>query len=202
VAIAKEVWAKARFLFELGKSLSDIHKETDIDSSSISKKAKKEGWIKAKNQELKSEIMDIEATNSTLLKKKSTAIEKLAKLSDFEITLFDETVTKELKHESLVFSTASLALIRNNQILTANKKTVMLKVQQFSAEGQRIGEDFEPYEVPLSPSDVKDCIEGTDKASVTLKVNDRFAPKIELNNTNAQQNNSTEIVGYKVKTIE
>ena len=191
MAIKKEVWEKAKFLYELGKSLSEIRNETNIHDTSISKKAKKEGWIKGKNQELKSDIIDIEDENSRLLKKKSRAIEKLSDFSDFEITLFEDAVVKELKHESLVFSTASLSLIRKNQLLKANKKTVMMKVEQFE-NGVRVGQDYEPYEIPLDAKDLKDIDDGIDKNAITLKVADRHAPKSEINNVNAQQNNKTE----------
>ena len=191
MAIKKEVWEKAKFLYELGKSLSEIRNETNINDSSISKKAKKEGWIKGKNQELKSDIIDIEDENSRLLKKKSRAIEKLSDFSDFEITLFEDAVVKKLKHESLVFSTASLSLIRKNQLLKANKKTVMMKVEQFE-NGVRVGQDYEPYEIPLDAKDLKDIDDGIDKNAITLKVADRHAPKSEINNVNAQQNNKTE----------
>lgn len=201
MAIAKEIWGKAKFLFELGKSLSEIETETGINRTSVGKKAKKEGWIKGKNLQLKTDIIGIEEENSTLQEKKSTVVEKVAQLSEFEITILDDVVQNELQHKSLVFSTSSLALIRNNQILTKNKKTVMLKVGQF-IEGQKVGEDHEPYEIDLSPSDVKEIVDSTDKASITLGVNQRHAPKIDINNNNNQQNNHIEIVGYTVKTIE
>ena len=41
-----------------------------------------------------------------------------------------------------------------------------------------------------TPSDLRTIVELVDKASITLKVSDRHAPKIEVTNTNAQQNNS------------
>jgi len=188
MAIKKELWDKAKFYFELGDSLGDIRLKTGIDRTTISKKAKKEGWIKQKNQQLKSDIVEFDEENSTLVEKKSTLVEKVAQLSDFEITMLDNIIENEEGSKSLIFSTQSLALIRNNQLLTKNKKTVMLKVAQYGAEGQRSGEDYEPYEVDLSPSDIKECIESTDKASITLGVSQRHAPKIEVNNTNAQQN--------------
>lgn len=186
MAISKELWDKAKFLFELGKSLNDIERDTQINRTSVGKKANKEGWIKGKNLQLKSEIVDFEIEKSTLDKKKSTLIEKVAQLNDFEITLFDGIVENEVKHKSIIFSTQTLALIRNNQILTKNTKTVMLKVAQYNNEGQRSGEEYEPYEVGLSPSDIKEVIESTDKAAITLKVADRHAPKntIEMNNQN------------------
>ena len=204
MAFSKDQWARAEALYKLGYSLGDIEKDCGISKGQISKKSKAKDWKKETQQaELKSDIVGFDKKKETLDKEKETIMQRLATLSDFEITVLQEKMEDEGAGlaKSLVFNTATLALIRNNEILTKNSKTVMLKVQQFSAEGQRIGEDFEPYEVPLSPSDVKDCIDSTDKASITLKVNDRFAPKIEVNNNNGQQNN-TEIVGDKVKTIE
>jgi len=197
MAIAKEKWDRAKVLFELGYSLSDIYKDTGITTTSISKKAKLKGWIKAKNQQLKADVIEVEKENSTLIEKKSIAIEKIkdAQMSDFEITVFNDAIRKELKNDALVFDTATLALIRNNEILTRNKKTVMLKVQQYGDNGSRVGEDYEPYEIPLSPSDIKDITESTDKASVTLKVNERHAPKTEINNTNQQA--KVEYVGFR-----
>ena len=60
MAIAKEIWDKAKALFELGYTLQEIELETEINKSSISKKAKKENWEKSKNQQLKSDIVDWE----------------------------------------------------------------------------------------------------------------------------------------------
>ena len=47
--ISKEIWDKAKAMFEGGASLKDINYETNIDKSTVSKKAKKEGWEKGKN---------------------------------------------------------------------------------------------------------------------------------------------------------
>ena len=46
MAIDKEIWNKARALFEQGLSLSQIELETNINKTSISKQAKKENWEK------------------------------------------------------------------------------------------------------------------------------------------------------------
>lgn len=194
MAIKREIWDRAKALFELGKSLSEISKDTGITKSTISARSKKEDWTKHKNEQLKSEIVEFEAEKRTIEDKKRTITEQLAQLDDFEITILDEVIEKEEGIKSLIFSTQTLALVRNNQLLTQNEKTVMLKVQQFSSEGVRQGEDYEPYKVPLSPSDIKDCVETTDKASLTLGVNQRHAPKAETN-----VNNNTQVVqGVKI----
>lgn len=46
MAIDKEIWNKAKALFEQGLSLSQIELETNINKTSISKQAKKENWEK------------------------------------------------------------------------------------------------------------------------------------------------------------
>ena len=51
MAIAKEIWDKAKFLFELNKSLNEIEAETGINRTSVGKKAnkdimEKEGLVK------------------------------------------------------------------------------------------------------------------------------------------------------------
>lgn len=55
MAIDKDVWLKAKALFEIGKSLTDIAEATGIDKSSISKRAKSKSWEKGKIQHLVSE---------------------------------------------------------------------------------------------------------------------------------------------------
>ena len=70
MAIDKDVWLKAKALFEIGKSLTDIAEATGIDKSSISKRAKKEGWDKGKNQQLVIDkvntVNDLEELNSQI----------------------------------------------------------------------------------------------------------------------------------------
>lgn len=52
-------------------------------------------WLKSKNQQLKSEIIALDKEKSTLDTKINTTVEKLSKLSDFEITMLDETIQNE-----------------------------------------------------------------------------------------------------------
>lgn len=61
-----ETWAKAKALFEIGKSLSEIYLQTEIDRSAISRKAKKEGWIKGEMQQLIIDAASVKAKLSTL----------------------------------------------------------------------------------------------------------------------------------------
>ena len=191
MAIDKEIWNKAKALFEQGLSLSQIELETNINKTSISKQAKKENWEKAKIQQLKADIKAIDKEKSTLDTKINTAVEKLSKLSDFDITILDEQIQDETGIKSLVFSTANLAMIRANQMLTKNTKTIMSKVDYFE-DGKKIKSDYEEKEIPLSMTDYKDSMELTDKASITLGINPRHAnTNIKVDNNNLQQTNLT-----------
>ena len=52
MAISQDKWEKAKTLFESGKlSLSEISKQTGIDKSSISKKAKIQQWSSVENSD-------------------------------------------------------------------------------------------------------------------------------------------------------
>jgi hypothetical protein len=66
LAIKPEIWAKARALFEVGKSLSAINLETGIDRAAISRKAKKDGWIKGEQQQLIVDAARVRVELSTL----------------------------------------------------------------------------------------------------------------------------------------
>lgn len=191
MAIDKEIWAKAKALFELGYTLNEIELETEINKSSISKKAKKEGWTKSKNQPLKDEIVEYEKENSKIIQQKSTLVEKMAKLSDFEITILCDVVEEETNLKTLVTSTSQLALIRTNQLLTKNETYEKINV----GDGVQM---MQPRE--LNASDLKNIADTVDKISVTTKVNDRHAKSsVEVNNINAQQNNQEENITISIK---
>lgn len=190
MAYSQDQWLEAKGLFLKGLSLSQIEADTGINKTSISKKAKSEEWDKQKIQQLTSEIVDFEKEKSTLDEKKSTLITKISTLDDFEVTILEGIVENQEGIKSLLFSSTAMALVRTNEALTKGKKTVMLKAKQYNDKGIPIGEEYTPYEVPLDSTDIKNHIEAVDKASLTLKINDRHAPKTEINNTNATQNNT------------
>ena len=61
-----ELWAKAKALFETGRSLSEINTETGIDRALISRKAKAEGWKKGVYQQLIQDGVRVAGEISTL----------------------------------------------------------------------------------------------------------------------------------------
>lgn len=188
MAISQDKWDKAKALFEQGLSLSQIELETQINKTSISKKAKQEDWQKSKNQQLKHEIIEIDKEKSTLDAKINTTVEKLSKLSDFEITMLDEMIQDETGIKSLLFSTANLSLIRKNQLLTKNSKQVVEFETIYSDEGKPISKTPVVIDIELSPTDLKTIDEGIDKNAVSLEIAPRHSnSQVNIQNTNAVQ---------------
>ena len=83
-------WAQAKALFESGKSLSEINAQTGIDRSTISKRAKTEGWEKGKFQQLIQDAARVSGEISTL---DSTAQQVVVKEID-ELTKAREFYSK------------------------------------------------------------------------------------------------------------
>ena len=103
-----------------------------------------------------------------------TATRELNKESEQEVNAVQLIVNKQLTREELIYG--------NAEKLAKKLNTMSDQID--------------------TPSDLKTLSEANDKLAVTLKVAERHAPKISIDNTNAQQNNNNEIVGYEVKTIE
>lgn len=182
MAYSEEVWQKAKVLRESGKSLGEVELLTGINKSSIQRKEKKENWIVGKTQQLKSDIIEVEKQNATILQQKATIREKIATLEDYEIKYLDELIQDEAKIRSLLFSTTALNVIRINEDLQQNMKYEKVSV------GDGV-QNLEP--VKLSASDYKNAQEALDKASITLGVNQRHSnSQVTVNNQNNIQNNN------------
>lgn len=193
MAYSAEQWERAKALYVLGYSLRDIEKDCGISNGQINKKAKAQDWKKeADKTSIIPNIREHEEKKEALEQEKEAINHKIASLSDFEITVLKEKIEdEELRFaKSLIFNTQYLAVIRNNEILSKGKKQVLLKTAQYDRDGGRM-ETYEPYEIDINSSDIKDIIESTDKASITLKVSDRHAKGGDVNvQTNTQVNNT------------
>ena len=156
MAISKELWAKARTLYETNQySLAQISEKTGIDKSTISKKAKIQQWSSVEN-------LDYIEAKTTLAVKKS-------KLNQQEINTLDEVADEVVRRQNLVYGFQEKAI-------------------------KKAGDMLEGID---AAQDLKHLVDAVDKASITLKVSDRHAPKTEINNTNATQNNNSLKVEFK-----
>lgn len=89
MAISKEIWNKARTLFESNQfSLSQISERTGIDKSSISKKAKIQQWSSVENLDY------IEAKQTIASKKSTLPMEK--------INILDEVAEESIRNKKLI----------------------------------------------------------------------------------------------------
>ena len=187
MAYSPEQWRRAKFLFELGHSLREIEADCKISSGQIGKMSRKEQWKKDTNkQQIKSDIMALDKKKDTLDREKDTLLNKIATLDDFEITILDEKTTVD-GVKGFVLSTATLSLIRKNQMLTKNKKQVVEYETTYSDDGKPLQKTPIVVDMELSPSDLKSLDEGIDKNAITLDVAPRHA-NTTINNTNATQN--------------
>ena len=113
---------------------------------------------------------------------------KLSEQSERLVKAFDTKVNDEVRRKGLVFGGVEKALKKMNEIVESGQ----------IEEKINIGDGVQQFEKrALNTTDVKNALDGYDKASITLGVNERFSSsQTQINNTNAQQtvNKSIEIV--------
>ena len=185
MAYTPEQWTKAKGLFEIGYSPEQIADELGFKSrDTVYKRAVKENWEKNKIIQEKSELLDLEKKNSTILQENSTMLQKISTLEDYQITILQDEVLKT-GNKSFLFSTANLSLIRKNQMLTKNTKQVVEYETHYSDDGKPLMKSPKTIEIELSPSDYKAIDEGIDKNAITLEHAPRHAnTNIKVDNTN------------------
>ena len=166
MAISQDKWDKAKTLFESGKlSLSEISKQTGIDKSSISKKAKIQQWSSVEN----SDYIDAKVLIAT--KKSTLPMEK--------INTLDDVANDIIRRKNLIFNITE-------KILHKIDKSVSLTAPILDEEGKEIGQE----DLLIDSKSAKEYIEAIDKASITLGVNQRHAnSQVNISNTNATQTN-------------
>jgi len=183
MAIKQEIWDKAKLLFEHGKPLNEIVKETGINKSTVSKKSKSESWVKFDN---KSTLVLNEV--DTIIKQNEINQQK-STLNPSELNFHEQEVANILRRENLVYGATEKALAKIDKAL--DKKYIVK-----DEEGNETEE-----EVEYSAKDMKDYIDGIDKASITLGVNQRHAnSQVVVNNqNNLQQKTSIELTEEQAK---
>ncbi len=187
MAYTKEQWDEAKFLWELDKPLTYIVEKTGISKGQISKKSKAQEWKKeTKGNELKPLIKGYDKEKETLEQKGNAIVSKLATMKDYEITLLNQVIEDETGNKSLLFSTANLSLIRKNQMLTKNTKTIITK-EDYYEDGKKIMTKEIESEIPLSPNDYKSLDEGIEVNAKSLDIAPRFSnSQINVNTQNNQ----------------
>lgn len=122
------------------------------------------------------------AKNDQVVKAQITILSAKALLSDEEMTAILNTAQEEVYNKGLVTNASQLNLIRTTQYLANNKKLEKISV----------GDGIQQFEeVGLGADDFKQCQDAIDKASITLKVNERHAPRAEVKLTGGDDNSTT-----------
>lgn len=165
MAYSPEQWERTKAYFESGQySLSQISDKTGIDKSQISRKAKTQQWKQGKNSDY------IEA-------KKTLAVKKTTE-NTTTLQILDDIADEQIRHKKLINSNAELLA---SQIPKVVKSFVTKQINEETGEEEEV--------CMLEARTIKELAEANDRIAITLKVAERHAPKIEVNNTNATQNN-------------
>ncbi len=109
--------------------------------------------------------------NSDYIEAKKTLAVKKSTLNSTVIQTLDDIADEQIRNKNLVYGVTQKALQKAHDLLDEIDNA----------------------------NDLKAIVELSDKASITLKVNERHAPKQDINLTNAQQNNDNKnlIVEFK-----
>ena len=138
----------------------------------------------------------IEAQTQLEILKKSTKtpqeIAEINKSVESRLKAINDSDSLRLK----IYETQISAVDLIAKVLNKAKKQVPIKVKQYDSDGRVNGETVEIVELELESSDLKNLVDSVDKASQTIKVNERHA-NTTINNTNAQQNNENTVIEFK-----
>lgn len=131
---------------------------------------------------------EISADNEHLVYAQISLLSAKAILPPEQMNAILNAAQEELYNQGLVTNASQLNIIRMTEHISINKKL----------EKINIGDGVQHFEeVGLGSSDYLNIQNAIDKASITLKVSDRHAPKMEFNQQNNQQNNTESVVIFK-----
>lgn len=165
MAYSQEQWQRTKAYFEAGQhtpqQISDI---VGIERSTIVKKAKIHNW---KN-----------GANSDYIEAKTKIAVKKSQLNSQTLQILDDIADEQIRHKNLINSNAELLA---SQIPKVVKSFMTKQINEETGEEEEV--------CMLEAKTIKELAEANDRIAITLKVAERHAPKIEVNNTNATQNN-------------
>jgi len=99
MAIKQEIWDKAKAMFEGGATLSTIQHKTKINGSTVSKKAKSEGWEKG--------------VNSTIIENEINNIVEKSTLNQQQLDFHNQEVERKVKHLQFIHN----ATLKNASVM-------------------------------------------------------------------------------------
>lgn len=109
--------------------------------------------------------------NADYIEAKEIIAEKKGTISEQSVLILDEVADERIRYKKLISDNAT----------------------KLAAKLHAMADQID------KPDELRHLVEANDKLSITLKVNERHAPKVEVTNTNAQQNN-VQYVGMRRAT--
>lgn len=172
MAYNQDQWDKAKAYYEAGLSLAKIKEKTGIARNTISQRAKKEHWEQGKNTDYIEAKVNLEEKKGTVLEQSGTVA----------LSIADDIAYEQIRLKGLVFTGVEKAVKKMTDIIDSG--TVEEKIN--------VGDGMQKFEErKINTTDLKNALDGYDKASITLGVNQRHAnSQVQINNTNAMQNNN------------
>ena len=178
---SKYNWKEIKKAYECGISVDELSDRYDITKKTLQNKISMELWEVMGN--IKSEISNVKESLGKISGTIAQNPEKAHIIAE-EILESINLLAEKIDSKKLIHGATKINLTRTIQYLQSNKKL----------EKRSIGDGVQVFEeVGLGADDFKQCQDTIDKASLTLKVNERHAPKQDINLTNAQQNITVEI---------
>lgn len=170
MAYTEVQWERAKAYYEAGLSLSQIKDKTSIARNTVSQRAKREQWEQGKNTEY------IEA-KVNLAEKKGTILEQSGTVA---LNIADNIAEEKIIAKGKVFGYVHTALKKMNEIVEHGRVE----------EKINIGDGMQRFEErKLNTSDIKNALDGYDRAAITLELAPRHSSQsINIQNTNATQN--------------
>lgn len=176
---SKYNWEEIKKAYECGITVDELSDRYDITKKTLQNRISKELWEVMGS--IKSEISNVKESLGKISGTIAQNPEKAHIIAE-EILESINSLAEKIDSKKLIHGATKINLTRTIQYLQNNKKL----------EKRGIGDGVQVFEeVGLGADDFKQCQDTIDKASITLKVNERHAPKQDINLTNALQNNIT-----------
>ena len=188
---SKYNWEEIKKAYECGITVDELSDRYDITKKTLQNRISKELWEVMGS--IKSEISNVKESLGKISGTIAQNPEKAHIIAE-EILESINSLAEKIDSKKLIHGATKINLTRTIQYLQKNKKL----------EKRGVGDGVQVFEeVGLGADDFKQCQDTIDKASITLKVNERHAPKQDINLTNAQQNNeNTQIVFKRIGSNE
>ena len=171
---AKFDWVEIKKAYKVGKTVDEIVDTYGVTKKTLQNRISAEKW--EVSGRIKSSLSDFEKSIGKITDEISLNPD-LSHIITKDVVDLINGISHLIDSKKIIYSATQLNLVRTTQYLQNNKKLEKINV----------GDGIQKFEeVGLGADDFKYCQDTIDKASVTLKVNDRFAPKQDINLTNNQ----------------